>query len=76
MIERKLDLELNDCSAILLSLLNFATALFIALLFLSGCGDSRSQQANHSDLASAEVHCMKLLVQRWASPRASSTISC
>src|SRR5260370_2193476 len=35
MIERKLDLELNDSSAILLSLLNFTTAFFIALLSLS-----------------------------------------
>jgi hypothetical protein len=34
MIERKLDLELNDFSAILLSLLNFTTPLFIALVSL------------------------------------------
>jgi hypothetical protein len=35
MIERKLDLELNDFSTIVLSLLNFTTVFFIALVSFS-----------------------------------------
>jgi hypothetical protein len=63
MIERKLDLELNDLSAILLSLLNLTTALFIAL---SGCGDSRSQQPIIRIWCQQKYNRMKFLVQGWS----------
>jgi hypothetical protein len=67
MIERKLDLELNDSSAILLSLLNFTTAFFIALVSFSQDVEThalskpiiriwRQQKCNR----------MKLLVQGWS----------
>ena len=67
MIERKLDLELNDFSVILLSLVNFTTSLFIALVSFSQDLETRALSKPIIRIwRQQKCNRMKLLVQGWS----------